>query len=118
MTALQHVALEIRRDDVPAAVAFWGLLGFDPVPAPGALADRTTWVGREGSQIHLMHREEPVVPPSGHPAVVLADYEAACARLREAGFEVAPREEHWGAPRAFVASPGGHRVEVMAAPPV
>jgi hypothetical protein len=38
-------------------------------------------------------------------------------RLRDAGLEVRPTEEHWGAARAFVQTPAGHRVEVMAAPP-
>jgi hypothetical protein len=39
------------------------------------------------------------------------------ARLAAAGHPPEPRTAHWGAPRAFVRSPGGHRVEVMAAPP-
>src|SRR3954447_18563500 len=33
------------------------------------------------------------------------------------GHEVEPRTQHWDAPRAFVRAPGGHRVEIMAAPP-
>jgi hypothetical protein len=37
--------------------------------------------------------------------------------LRAGGHEVEPRAEHWGAPRAFTRAPGGHRVELMAAPP-
>jgi hypothetical protein len=37
--------------------------------------------------------------------------------LTAAGFPVDRRTAHWGAPRAFTRSPGGHRVEVMAAPP-
>jgi hypothetical protein len=39
-------------------------------------------------------------------------------RLEAAGFPVEPRPRHWGAARAFVRSPGGHRVEIMAAPPL
>ena len=48
---------------------------------------------------------------------VVDDYAATLDRLRAAGHPVKPRPEHWGAPRAFITSPGGHRVEVMAAPP-
>jgi catechol 2,3-dioxygenase-like lactoylglutathione lyase family enzyme len=57
------------------------------------------------------------VPPEGHVAVVCEAYESTLAALRAAGFDVEPRAEHWGAARAYVRSPGGHRVEVMAAPP-
>ena len=49
--------------------------------------------------------------------MVVDDYDDALERLREAGYEPEPRTEHWGAPRAFVRAPGGHRVELMASPP-
>jgi catechol 2,3-dioxygenase-like lactoylglutathione lyase family enzyme len=114
---LQHVAHETRRVDVDAVVAFWALLGFEPVEPPPSLRGRTHWVQRGGTQIHLLLTEDPVVPPVGHAAVVVADYEDTLGALRAAGHPVAPRAEHWGAPRAFVTDPSGHRVEVMAAPP-
>lgn len=41
----------------------------------------------------------------------------AVERLREHGFEVVAGREHWGAVRAKAVAPGGHRVELMAAPP-
>ena len=68
-------------------------------------------------QIHLLHTEDPVIPPQGHVAVVCPDYAPTLDALREAGFEVDERARHWGEPRCFTRSPGGHRVEVMAAPP-
>jgi ubiquinone/menaquinone biosynthesis C-methylase UbiE len=37
--------------------------------------------------------------------------------LRDAGFDVEDTRELWGEPRAFAIAPGGHRVELMAAPP-
>lgn len=114
---LQHVSLEIRAADAEGCAAFWELLGFERVEPPATLADRTTWLQRSGSQIHLLHTDEPVAPPQGHAAVVAPDYEPTLAALREAGFEPEPRPEHWGAPRCFVRDPAGHRVEVMAAPP-
>ena len=114
---LQHVALEVRRDSVPRCVEFWRLVGFELVEPPASLADRATWVQRDGTQIHLLYSDDPTVPPGGHAAVVVADYPGTLARLREAGFEPDPRREHWGAPRAFVREPAGHRVELMAAPP-
>ncbi|HEX2087518.1 MAG TPA: VOC family protein [Solirubrobacteraceae bacterium] len=114
---LHHVALEVRPDDLDACVAFWALLGFERVEPPPSLAQRATWVERAGTQVHLMRADEPVAPPRGHAAVVADDYDEALGRLRAAGFEPEPREEHWGAARCFVRAPGGHRVEVMARPP-
>ena len=117
---IQHVAIEVREGDVEACVRFWALLGFDRVPAPPALAERSTWVqagGAGGLQIHLLHAEQPVVAPAGHVAVVAGDYDATLEALRAAGFEPAARTRYWGSPRAFVRSPSGHRVELMAFAP-
>jgi catechol 2,3-dioxygenase-like lactoylglutathione lyase family enzyme len=114
---LQHVAHETREEDVEAVLAFWSLLGFEPVAPPPSLAGRAHWVQRGATQIHLLLTRDPVVPPAGHTAVVAADYDAALEALRAAGHPVEPRPEHWGAPRAFVTDPSGHVVEVMSAPP-
>ena len=114
---IQHVALETARTDAAAAEEFWQLLGFDPVEPPETLRDHAAWLQKGATQVHLLWSDAPVIPPEGHVAVVADDYDATIARLREAGYLVDPRREHWGAPRAFVSAPGGHRVEVMAAPP-
>jgi catechol 2,3-dioxygenase-like lactoylglutathione lyase family enzyme len=114
---LQHVSLETRPADAEAAIAFWALLGFAEVPPPPTLRGVARWVERGGTQIHLLLTHDPVAPPAGHAAVVVDDYDATLARLREAGHAPAPSREHWGAPRAFVRTPGGHRVELMSAPP-
>lgn len=113
---LQHVALEVREEEANAEVAFWGLLGFAEVPA-GTLASRSRWLQRGTTQVHLLYAEEPVVPPHGHVAVVAEAFAEVCARLAAVGRIPELRKEHWGAPRAFVSSPAGHRVELMAAPP-
>jgi len=114
---IQHVGIEIAPADVPRAVEFFGLLGFDQVEPPPSLAQGFTWVEREGFQVHLMHEEDPTVPERAHLAVIAPDFEEAIERLREHGFEVERRREHWGVPRALALTPGGHRVELMAAPP-
>ena len=114
---IHHVALETARADREAALRFWGILGFTEVAPPPALRERAAWVERAGTQIHLLWADEPVVPPSGHVAVVLAGYDATLEALHAAGFAVEERTPHWGAPRAVASAPGGHRVEVMAAPP-
>ena len=113
---LQHVGIEVAPGDVEAAAGFFELIGFERVEPPETLREYT-WLEREGTQVHLMPQEEPTVPAPGHIAVVVPDFEETVARLRERGFAVQPKREHWGAPRALAIGPGGHRVELMAAPP-
>ncbi|MGV1050077.1 MAG: VOC family protein [Solirubrobacterales bacterium] len=113
---IHHVGIEILPADVARAVELLELLGFEQVEPPPTLAG-FTWLQRGGTQVHLMPDEAPVVPPRGHLALVADDFDRTLARLRAAGFEPEPRREHWGAPRALVLAPGGHRVELMAAAP-
>jgi catechol 2,3-dioxygenase-like lactoylglutathione lyase family enzyme len=114
---LHHVGIELQPADLDRAVELFNLLGFEQVEPPPALADGFTWLEREGTQVHLMHEEHPTVPERGHFAVVVPDFERTLARLHERGFETRPGRQHWGVPRAHVVAPGGHRVELMAAPP-
>ena len=114
---LQHVSLEIAPEDVGDAVAFWRLLGFETLDSPEALGGYVTWLEREGTQIHLIHTDAATAPVLGHAAVVVDDFEAAIARVNEAGHEVAETRQLWGARRAFAVGPGGHRVELMEFPP-
>ncbi|HEY5196812.1 MAG TPA: VOC family protein [Solirubrobacteraceae bacterium] len=114
---IAHVALETRPADGPAATAFWIELGFVVVDPPASLRARAAWLERDGTQIHLLWTEQPTVMPEGHVAVVVPDYAGTLERLQSAGHPVEPRTEHWGAPRAFAWTPGGHRVELMASPP-
>ncbi len=114
---IQHVALEVGERDVEACVRFWALLGFARVHAPEALAGRSTWVQAGATQIHLLYADAPTAPPEGHVAVIVDDFDATMQALREAGFEAQERTRYWGSPRAFVRSPSGHRVELMAFAP-
>ena len=114
---LQHVANETRREDAEAVVAFWALLGFTQVEPPPGLRGRVVWVQRAGTHIHLLLTDDPVVPPSGHAAVVVDDHAAVLEALRAAGHPVEDHPQYWGVPRAFATDPSGHRVEVMAEPP-
>jgi catechol 2,3-dioxygenase-like lactoylglutathione lyase family enzyme len=113
---LHHVGIEVAPADLERSVRFWELLGFEQVEPPPTLAE-FIWLERTGTQIHLMPTESPTVPSRGHVAVVAPDFERTVAGLTEAGFEVERRGEHWGAPRAKATAPGGHVVELMAAPP-
>ncbi len=114
---LHHVALEVAPGELERSLEFWRFLGFEETEPPESLRERARWVERDGTQIHLLFAEEPTVPPAGHPAVVAPDFDGTVARLRAAGYEVEARPAHWGAARARATAPGGHRVELMAAPP-
>jgi catechol 2,3-dioxygenase-like lactoylglutathione lyase family enzyme len=114
---LQHVTLEVTQAQVRDCVAFWELLGFSQMEPPPLLRDRFTWVEREGTQIHLVPVDSPIVAHEGHVAVVADDYDAALARLSERGFELREGSNAWNAARTFVRDPAGHRVEVMSKPP-
>ena len=114
---IQHVALEVSRDQVDACVEFYELLDFERVEPPESLRERAAWVERGGTQVHLLYVEEPQTLPAGHVAVVVDDWQSTFERLREAGHSVEPRREHWGSPRAYVRDPAGHLVELMAFPP-
>ena len=115
---LQHVTLELRREQLDACVGFYSLLGFARAEPPATLRDRAAWMQAGRTQIHLMWVEEPVALPRGHVAVVVEGYKEVVAALRSAGHEIEPRQEHWGSPRAYVRDPAGNLVELMAwAPP-
>jgi len=113
---LHHAAIEVAPANIEAVAEFFELVGFERVEPPAALAEYT-WLEREGTQVHLMPEESPDVPHRGHLALVVPEFEATLARLAEHGFEAQPAGEHWGAARVRVPIPGGHRVELMAAPP-
>jgi catechol 2,3-dioxygenase-like lactoylglutathione lyase family enzyme len=113
---LHHVGIEVVQADIERSVELWQVLGFTRVEPPASLSE-FTWLERQGTQVHLMPTESPTVPPRGHTAVVVADFDRTFAELAERGFEVERRREHWGVPRAVAIAPGGHRVELMAAAP-
>jgi catechol 2,3-dioxygenase-like lactoylglutathione lyase family enzyme len=114
---LQHVSLETRPGDAEAETRFWALLGFARVEPPASLSERSTWLQSGATQIHLLYADDPVAPPKGHVAVACPDYAQTLDALSKAGHEIDERARHWGEPRCYVRSPGGHLVEVMAAPP-
>jgi predicted enzyme related to lactoylglutathione lyase len=114
---LQHAGIEVAPEEIERAVEFFTLLGFARVHPPQSLAADFTWVEKDGTQIHLMHTDEPTASRRGHLAIVVEDFDMALARLQEHGFEVERSREHWGAPRALASCPGGNRIELMSSPP-
>ena len=114
---LHHVSIEVHPDDVAACIEGWELLGFTKLEAPPEISEYVSWLEHGATQIHLIHSEAAVVPQLGHSAVVVDDFEATFEALEKAGLEPERHRELWGEPRGFVVIGGGHRVELMAAPP-
>jgi catechol 2,3-dioxygenase-like lactoylglutathione lyase family enzyme len=115
---LQHVTIEVKSAEVDACTAFMGLLGFTRSESPEGLKGIATWLSRNGTQMHLLAVEQPVVPALAHAAVVVDDYDTALALMREHGHEVRESTPYWGTRRAFARMPSGHLVELMeTAPP-
>ena len=114
---LHHVSIEVPPDDADRFGELLEAIGFAAIEAPEDLGGRIPWYEREGTQVHLIVTEGATAPALGHAAFVAPDFEADVGRLRDLGFEVTEARELWGERRAFVLAPGGHRVELMAAPP-
>jgi catechol 2,3-dioxygenase-like lactoylglutathione lyase family enzyme len=113
---IHHITREITPVQMPDCVHFYGFLGFESVPMPPALEGRAVWLGRpdhaDGVQLHLLMNDT-ATPQLGHVAFLVTAYADTVARLREAGFEVEPRTEHWGSPRSYVRDPASNLVELM-----
>jgi catechol 2,3-dioxygenase-like lactoylglutathione lyase family enzyme len=115
---LHHVSIPVAPGVLAACEAFYTALGFAAVEPPPGVRERARWLERRGTQIHLIHDSQAApLPGASHIAVVVDDYDAAVERLERLGADVEPRRRHWGAPRAYVRDPAGHRVEIMAWPP-
>lgn len=115
---LHHVSIEVPPADAARFGELLGLIGFAEVEAPEELGGKIPWFEREGTQVHLIVTEGATVPALGHAAFVAPEpFEETVAALERAGFEVERHRELWGQRRSFVLAPGGHRLEIMAAPP-
>src|ERR1700709_1445540 len=84
---IQHDALEVREQDVPACVDFWTLPGFLRGSPPAALSARAAGPQAGPPQIHLLFAEDPVIAQGGTVEIAVKNPALAYARLVAAGFE-------------------------------
>jgi catechol 2,3-dioxygenase-like lactoylglutathione lyase family enzyme len=117
---IEHVSFTVSRADSEACADFYELLGFSRVDPPAGLGDRSIWLKRGPTSLHLMFRDrdgDDVVsspePGAGHVAIVVDQYPAVVAALTAAGVAVESRSEYWGSPRAYARDPVGNLVELM-----
>jgi catechol 2,3-dioxygenase-like lactoylglutathione lyase family enzyme len=118
---IEHVSFEMPRRQAQDCAAFYELLGFAQVEPPAGLGERSIWLTRGASSIHLMFRgrngtdlTESPQPGAGHLALVVDAYDNTVAALEAAGVSVEPRTAYWGSPRSYLRDPAGNRIELMA----
>jgi catechol 2,3-dioxygenase-like lactoylglutathione lyase family enzyme len=115
--SLHHVSLEVPPGEADRFGELLAAMGFAAIDAPDPLADAVRWFDGDGTQVHLILTEGATAPVLGHAAFAVAPFAEVLGTIRTAGFEVEEARELWGERRAFVLAPGGHRLELMAAPP-
>ena len=114
---LQHVTFEVTPEQVQPHVEFWAMLGYALIETPPPLSGRAVWMRRGPSHVHLLIDDAPVVPPRAHAAFVVDDWDGTLDALHAAGYESRAAMRLWDCERVYLRAPGGHRVEIMSAPP-
>jgi lactoylglutathione lyase len=119
---MKYLHTMIRVSDVPATLAFFGLLGLKELRRFDSEAGRFTLIflaapGDESAQVELTHNWDESGYAGGrnfgHLAYAVDDIYAACQRLHDGGVTInrPPRDGHM----AFVRSPDGISVELLQA---
>ncbi len=106
---MQHVALTV--DDLGAALRFYALLGFDPLPRPD-LGIPGAWLQAGDAQIHLLELDDPAPHTLNHVALRVSDVDAAAAQLRGHGLHVDGPSPIGDSLQAFVKDPSGNIIEL------
>jgi catechol 2,3-dioxygenase-like lactoylglutathione lyase family enzyme len=121
---IDHVSFRVTAQDAQDCASFYELLGFERVEPPAGLGQRSIWLTRDGSSIHLMFAqaggiavEQSDQPGGGHFAIVVERYEAVIGALITSGVPAEERTAYWGSPRCYTQDPAGNKVELMASAP-
>lgn len=113
-TAFHHVQLTMPRGGEDHARAFFtGLLGMAEIPKPTALAGRGGCWFRSGAvELHLGVAHPFTPARKAHPALLVADLDAALMLCQTAGIETARDVDLPGLRRFFISDPFGNRIEI------
>ncbi len=115
IAGIDHVQLAMPAGHEDAARAFYaGLLGLPEVAKPPQLAGRGgCWFEAPGVKLHLGVEADFRPARKAHPALLVRDLPALCARLEESGLAVTPADPFDGRARGHVADPFGNRIELI-----
>jgi catechol 2,3-dioxygenase-like lactoylglutathione lyase family enzyme len=113
--AIDHVQLAMPQGEEERAESFYtGVLGFDVVPKPPAMAARGgRWFESGGVRIHLGTEPDFRAARKAHPAITVGNFEALLARLAGAGVEFRPADEGPGVRRGHIDDCFGNRLELI-----
>lgn len=112
---LHHVQLAIPVGSEDEARSFWvGVLGFEEIAKPPALAKRGgAWFRRGEVEIHC-GVEDPFVPArNAHPGIEVSDLDTFAELLTDAGFLVQLDALFIGYRRFYSVDPFGNRLEFL-----
>ena len=115
VTGIDHILLAIPPGGEAQGIEFYcGLLGFEELPKPEALAGRGgAWL-RAGSAVLHLGTEDGYAPPKrAHPGFRVDDLDALIERLRTAGADLQFDVPLPGYKRVHVRDPFGNRIELM-----
>lgn len=95
--------------------AFWsGVLGFEEVPKPPALAARGgCWFRLGEVEVHIGVEEGFAPQRKAHPALLVDDLDRWAARLTDAGYPAAFDDDFPGMRRFYTHDPFGNRLEFL-----
>jgi hypothetical protein len=112
---LDHVQVAIPRGGEARAEAFYaGILGFETLPKPAALAARGgRWFARGDVQLHVGVEDDFRPARKAHPALVVGGLDALVTHLASASIPVVWNDEVPGTRRCFVDDPFGNRIELI-----
>jgi catechol 2,3-dioxygenase-like lactoylglutathione lyase family enzyme len=112
---LDHVQVAIPLgEEAQAEVFYAGILGFEILPKPAALAARGgRWFARNGVQLHVGVEADFRPARKAHPALVVGDLDDLVEHLANANISVLWSDEVPGTRRCFVDDPFGNRIELV-----
>ena len=115
IVGLDHVQLAMPAGREADARAFYsGVLGLAEVEKPEPLRSRGgCWFGGDGVAVHLGIEARFAPARKAHPAFLVADLDAAAARLAAAGAPVVPDVALPGVRRLYTADPFDNRIELI-----
>src|SRR5262249_39674559 len=113
--SIDHVQLAMPPGQEERAREFFiGILGFEEVAKPEALAGRGgAWFKSGGANIHVGAENEFRPATKAHPALVVEGLDEIIRRCESARLPVVPAEEFGGWRRVHISDPFGNRIELM-----